>query len=762
MPQPPEEQMSPFLESLQDAILVLDPRAGQVRFANGLAARLFGYPHAELTGVPVDRLVADAFREVLSQALHSIPPVTSQSAQTTRINLSGRRKDGTEFFSEWLLRPLKSEGSVLVTATVRNVAGQWVAETTLLESEARFSSFMDNLPGLAWIKDAEGRYVYFNETYAKLFQVSLAEWRGKTDTDVWPPETAAQYQANDRLVLYNRKILQTVESTPHDEGPRYWLTTKFPILSQEGAVVAVGGVAVEITESKQAREQIQQEKEFSSGIINSSVDGIMAFDRDCRYTVWNPAMERLSGIGKEQCLGRCAFEVFPFLKDIGEDTFFYAALEGQTIVAKDRPFTVAGTGRQGFFEGYYSPLRGKTGEIIGGLAIIRDVTDRKRLEEQVLQGEKMEAIGRLAGGVAHDFNNLLTVILGYAELLSQSQLDPEALQAHLDPIRSAADRASLLTNQLLSLSRKEPQRPTTLNLNDVVIAQATMLKPVVGDHIELVTRIDPALGPIKADPAQLEQLFLNLAINAREAMDHHGTLTLETANHQIPLAAQSPTNPLAHGSYARLTVSDTGRGLDAEAKARIFEPFFSTKKESTGTGLGMALVYGIVSQSGGHIEVASEPGQGTRVTMWFPHSQERVAAPSVPTLFSKLPGGTETVLLVEDERMLRNMVGGMLSKLGYRVLEAGEGEEALQVSQQHEGFIHLLLTDVRMPGMDGPQVAEAVLANRPDTKVIFMSGYTGKSILPLNLMKNEHAYLEKPFRIDTLAHKVRSMLDSVP
>jgi PAS domain S-box-containing protein len=392
------------------------------------------------------------------------------------------------------------------------------------------------------------------------------------------------------------------------------------------------------------------------------------------------------------------------------------------------------------------------------LAIGRDLTERRRLELQMRQAQKMEAVGRLAGGVAHDFNNLLTIITGYSGLLLQQMRPGEETWELLEEVRKAGDRAAALTQQLLAFSRRRGHAPQVLDLNTVVAGIATLLGRLIGADVRLEARLSPDTGPVRADAGQLEQVLMNLAVNARDAMPGGGTLTVETGNAELDgpdLLAYPGQRP---GRYSVLTVRDTGVGMDEATLARVFEPFFTTKGEK-GTGLGLATVYGIVHGSGGHIEVASEPGRGSTFRIYLPQVEGRsVPGPAVAPS-AELPHGRETVLLVEDEEAVRALARHVLRECGYTVLEAAEGEEALRVAAAHEGSIDLLATDVVMPRLGGRELAERLLPQRPGTRLLYMSGYANEALLQSGIAAGAAAFLQKPFLPHELAEKVRELLD---
>jgi two-component system, cell cycle sensor histidine kinase and response regulator CckA len=382
-----------------------------------------------------------------------------------------------------------------------------------------------------------------------------------------------------------------------------------------------------------------------------------------------------------------------------------------------------------------------------------------RLEEQLRHSQKMEAIGQLAGGVAHDFNNLLTAINGYSSLALQRANPDSRTKTYLEEIKKAGDRAANLTRQLLAFGRKQMLKPVALNLNEVVFDMNKMLRRLIGEDIKFDAKLDPQLKKIKADPGQIEQVLVNLVVNSRDAMPQGGALTIETANFEVDQQYTGKLLALPPGGYVMLAVSDTGCGMSIETKARIFEPFFTTKDKGRGTGLGLSTVYGIVKQSGGNIWVYSEPNRGTTVKVYLPQfdcDKEQAERPGVE---KAAPRGSETILLVEDEDVVRGLARQILQQAGYNVLDAGSGDEALRMCREHSDPIHLLLTDVVMPETSGKEIAQSLTSLRPGTCVLFMSGYTDDAIVHHGVLDSNVEFIQKPFTPVALARKVREVLD---
>ena len=404
-------------------------------------------------------------------------------------------------------------------------------------------------------------------------------------------------------------------------------------------------------------------------------------------------------------------------------------------------------------------VRDEQGQLEGFEAIVENVTEQRSLEQQFRQAQKMEAVGRLSGGIAHDFNNLLGVIIGYSEFLEERLDQNDQLRKNAEEIKKAGQRAASLTRQLLAFSRQQVLEPRVVDLNTVVAETEKMLRRLIGEDIALTTALASELGRVKADQGQIEQVIVNLAVNARDAMPHGGKLILETANVELDEAFASQHSPTVPGRYVMLAVTDTGVGMEKEVQAHIFEPFFTTKGKDKGTGLGLSVVYGVVKQSGGYIWVYSEPGKGTTFKIYLPLVEEAVEKADQSTRPAKPLQGSETILLVEDEESLRHLTRTLLIESGYTVLEAKSGTQALEIARAHRGTIHLLLTDMVMPGMSGDVLADQLSLLCPDIKVLFMSGYTDYAVAAHGALEVGTFLLQKPFTRDALMGKVREVLD---
>ena len=481
------------------------------------------------------------------------------------------------------------------------------------------------------------------------------------------------------------------------------------------------------------------------------------FDADFRITDWNPAAERIFGYTKEEAVGKQPNDLNPPSIHAGA-TKIMDRIRAGDMAAHSVNENLTKDGRTITCEWFNTPLMTEHGQFGGLLCLGRDVTEQKSLEEQFRQAQKMEAVGQLAGGVAHDFNNLLTIISGYSEILLAKLGSSDPMRESVKAISEAGERAASLTRQLLAFSRKTVLEPKVLDLNEVVRETEKFLRRLIGEDILLTAVLDPAISRVKVDPGQLEQVLMNLAVNARDAMPRGGKLTMETRNVELDEEYARLHAEVKPGRYVLLSMTDTGTGMTPEVKARIFEPFFTTKGVGKGTGLGLAVVHGIVKQSGGHVEVYSEPDIGTTFKIYFPAVEEEVSAPK--GIDAGNGGrGTETILLVEDEDGVRGLAVLVLQTYGYKVLAASNGKEALRLVEKHQGGIDLLVTDVVMPGMGGPELADALQPRFPQMKVLFSSGYTDDAVVRHGLLQEKVAFLQKPYTPLALVKRVRQVLD---
>jgi two-component system, cell cycle sensor histidine kinase and response regulator CckA len=515
----------------------------------------------------------------------------------------------------------------------------------------------------------------------------------------------------------------------------------------------------------QIEEELRSSEATYRDLFETMAQGVVYYDSEARIISANPAAGRILGVNLHELLGRTALDLG--LRPIHED--------GSGCSTATYPATVSlKTGRNadgvvlGIFNARERQYRWinmaavpqfRPGELMPYrvYTTFDDITERRALKEELAQAQKMEALGRLAGGVAHDFNNLLNVISGYSELLLLQMQEGDQRDT-VENIRKAAATAASVTGQLLAFSRREVLAPEVLDLNRVVADVARILPRLIGENIEVATVLSPDLGRVRASVGQIEQVLLNLAVNARDAVQNGGKLTVHTKNVFLREGYTQQAATVAPGWYVRLAITDNGRGMDESTLSRIFEPYFTTKERGKGTGLGLAAVYGIVDQNGGHIRVESKLGDGTSFEIYLPRVEE-AAAPEPAKRNYAILRGSETILLVEDSEDLRQMTGTFLRMQGYTVVEAPNGAEAVRAIQQYKAPIHLMFTDVILPGISGPELAERLASQRPEMKVLYASGYTGDVLQRYRISESSAPFIEKPFSFDFLAQKVREVLE---
>jgi len=657
----------------------------------------------------------------------------------------------------------------LVTISFAAAGGRlFVVQNQLLVSTRELQNNLSLLQGITegttdsiFVKDLQGRYLMINTAGARLLGRNVEEVIGKVDTELFAPENGLEIMVGDRKVVASGKT-QTYEELGVSAGvARTYLSTKGPYRDAHGQVVGLLGICRDITDRKRAEEEIREAEQRVRIHVEHTPLAVIEWDLQFCVAAWNAAAERIFGYSREEVMGKHASYMVPpaFHDHVGQ---IWQELLQQKGGSRSTNDNTTKDGRTISCEWYNTPLVDDSGRVLGVASLVQDVTERVALEEKLRQSQKMEAIGRLAGGVAHDFNNLLTVIMGYSQILTDGLPVASPLADATAQIRSAANRAAGITRQLLAFSRKQVLSPRVIDLNNIMLNLDTMLRRLIGEDIDVLTVPGRDLGSVKADPGQVEQIIMNLALNARDAMPNGGKLTLETENTELDHAYAREHQPAQPGHYVMLAVSDTGTGMSQETQAHIFEPFFTTKEVGKGTGLGLSTVYGIVKQSGGYIWVYSEPDRGTTFKIYLPRVDQPVEGMGAEKRTGDVQRGTETILLVEDDAQLRQLATAVLGHCGYRVLPAANADEGLTLCRENHRDIHLLITDVVMPGMNGRQLAQQVNRISSSIRVLYISGYTSNAIVHYGVLDPGLWFLPKPFSLSALVAKVREVLDASP
>jgi two-component system, cell cycle sensor histidine kinase and response regulator CckA len=630
----------------------------------------------------------------------------------------------------------------------------------LLEGEELFHLISENAADLIAVVDMEGRRIYNSLSYCKVLGYSMEELKNSTSlTQIHPDDREAVKQAAEeaRRTGIGRPLEYRIR---HKDGSwRVLESTASVIRNSNGEPEKMVIVNRDVSDRKLAAEALRRSEASFRSVVEDAPYGIYRANVSGQLLMVNFTLVKMLGYESQAELLKANLaddihrdsrehqrlsEMFPRDQGFKDMEVEWKRKDGSAI-------TVRCSGR---------PVLNEAGALAYIEVFAEDITERRVLEKQLRMAQKMEAIGRLSGGIAHDFNNLLGVIIGYSQVMKRTLGPSHSSYEHAEEIEKASQRAVSLTRQLLAFSRQQVLEPAILSLNALVTDMEKMLPRLLGEDIKVDLNLDPALGQVKADQSQLEQVLMNLAVNARDAMPDGGRLTVRTANVDLDLAYTRQHPGSKPGRYVVLAVTDTGTGMDPETQAHIFEPFFTTKERDKGTGLGLSTVYGVVKQSGGYIAVDSEKGKGASFSIFLPRVEQAVEAPEAVSLKTLSVRGSETILLVEDSEPLRKLAHMFLKDNGYRVLTAADGEDALQVARQHAAPIQLLLTDVVMPGINGRVLAERLGPWQPGMKVLYMSGYTDSFIAGHGVLEQGIHLLHKPFTEETLTRKVREVLET--
>jgi two-component system cell cycle sensor histidine kinase/response regulator CckA len=750
-----DERFRLLIDGVKDYAIYMLDAIGTIETWNAGAARLYSYSADEIVGQHRTRLFTteDVASGLPYRELELAAASGKASEEGWRV-----RKDGSRFWANGTMYALYNEAGVVrgFVKVVRDLTERKRAEAELRIRENRFRSLVTAMSQIVWTTDAIGDNYVATPPWA--------EYTGLPDSEVreWGWMKAVHPDDRERAKGQWMHSLETMERFETDyrilraDGEwRHFIVRGVPLLNDDGTVLEWVGVCEDDTVRRQAEEGMR----LRDQAIQAVSQGILITDptlTDNPIIYASRGFEGITGYTNDRVLGRnCRFLQ-------GQDTdpatvrvMHEAVLAGRECAVEVLNYKQDGTP---FWNALFmTPVRDDEGKLVHFVGVQADVIERRGLERALQQSQKMEAVGRLAGGVAHDFNNLLTVISGYSDLLLTEMAPTNPHRGFVLEILRAGERAAGLTRQLLAFSRKQVIQPVILDLNDVVAQTEKMLRRLLGEDIAIAAILNPALPLVEADPGQVDQVVMNLCVNARDAMPTGGRLTIKT-NEFVLDEEQSDYPDLMPGRYAQLSVIDTGHGMTESVKAQIFEPFFTTKEPGKGTGLGLATVFGIVKQSNGRISVHSEAGVGTTFTILFPAVDD-----TLPSSTDKPPShplqGTETILLVEDEEEVRRIARISLETQGYKVLEAVGGTEAIAKAEQHPGPIHLVLTDVVMPEMGGRQLADTLRVRYPGVKVLFMSGYTDDAVIRYGITEQTSNFIQKPFAPLGLAKKVRDILD---
>jgi two-component system cell cycle sensor histidine kinase/response regulator CckA len=752
-----------LMEHIPDSIYFKDAEGRFLRVNRALAQRTGLRDPSEAIGKTDFDLFApkhaEAARKVEREILRTGRPVLDLEEQETWPDRPSAWVSTTKM-------PLRdAAGAPIGTFGIsRDITERKEAEIALHKSEENLARVFKLAPVAISISDlSDGRLLDVNEAYVKMLGYGREELIGRSSVDVGLWADARDRTELARVVAELGMVRDYALRLRTRDGRIREVQGSFQRIELESGAGLLAAFQ-DTTERREAERLLREsETRFRTAFMTMADAHLIATRDEGQLIEVNERFLTMFGFRREEVIGRTAHE----LKLYADQRDRARMLDALRTAGQVRSFETLARLKSG----ETIPVLLSVSEIPGTdprllLSVVRDVSEQRRsaaalqsLEEQFRQAQRLEAVGRLAGGVAHDFNNILTAITGYAQLLLADFRENDPRRADLEEILAASQRATALTRQLLAFSRKQVLQPRVLDLNDVVQGLEKMLRRLIGEDVELAFAPAAGLRAVRADPGQIEQVLLNLAVNARDAMPGGGQLTIETANIELDAAYARDHAGVGPGAYVMLAVSDTGTGMDAETRSHIFEPFFTTKEPGKGTGLGLATVHGIVKQSGGHISVYSEPGRGTAFKIYLPRVESAPESPSAEVGAPQPGRAHETVLVVEDDRAVRDVVAATLIQHGYRVLQAPDGRTALKLAQKAAGQVHILLTDVVMPGMQGRELAQALAAEHSGLRVLYMSGYTDDAVIRNGVLEAGTPFLQKPFTTEALVLKVREVLD---
>lgn len=746
-----EKSYRDLLSGAFDSVLIHEN--GFILDANTQLETMTGYSLSEVLGKSVLDLVNDESREIILEAM--------KSNRSEPIEVVIKAKDGRHIWIEAIGEKINYRGRKARIVAIRDISERKLAEKELRDSRARYEELFNSALDGFGLVDQNEIIQFCNPAFAKIFDVDdESTMIGENITDFIPSNQKdfflfqTQIRKGGEPSRYELEILTRKNITKHV------LVSASPRFDENGKYIGAFGDVMDITARKQAEESRKEKDEFFRALCENSPIGICLIDEDGIYRYVNSTYCRIYGYTKEEMLDKTFYEILkrPGNPKNREEEFRKQFATGEVIPFGELEFLNA-SGETVCVQ-YTADFVKENDRIKYMVAMNTDITEQKKLEAQLLQSQKMESIGRLAGGVAHDFNNLLTVILGHVELINTAVKPEDPISNDIREIQAASERAAGLTKQLLAFSRKQPLALKIINLNHVIDNMKNLLHRIIGEDIDLRAITPDDLWNVKADRGLIEQVITNLAVNARDAMPRGGVLTIETKNVELDFEFVRTHSELEPGGYIKLSVSDTGCGISEELKGKIFEPFFTTKEIGKGTGLGLSTVYGIIKQSGGHISVYSEENQGTIFNIFLPVAEGEAEAIKSESEPAESLRGNETILVVEDDENIRNLITKVLRHYGYDIIIADNPKEALLKSKQIEKPIDLIITDMVMPDMGGTELTEKLHELWPGLKTLYISGYTGEFIIRQNKIDHTVPFLQKPFRATALVHSIRDILDN--
>ncbi|MGZ3330879.1 MAG: PAS domain S-box protein [Gemmatimonadaceae bacterium] len=758
-----EQRTRMIIDTALDAVVSMDG-AGVITDWSAQAERMFGWTRGEAMGqLMSDTIIPPRYRDPHNRGLKKFLVTGEGPVLNRRIEVTALTRDGREFPIELAISPVKMGEVWSFSAFIRDLTERKAAEDAVRQGEQRYLELFEDIPVGLYRSTPEGGLIDANP--AMVSMLGFADRKSLLET----PATSLYVDPRDRLrwseqVKGDGALLEFEVQMRRADGAIIWARdTTHVKRAPDGTVLLYEGVLEDITWRVEAEQAVQANERRLTQILEVVPIGILVSDEMGTPVFMNAAAKKTLGSGlADTDIDTISKTYKAFLA--GTDEVYpldrnplAKALKG--VAASVDDVEIRENGRVVSLSVQGAPILDSEGKVIAAVVAFIDTSDRRVLESQLRQTSKMEAVGQLAGGIAHDFNNLLTVIMSYGAMLLDRIEVADPNHEDVQEIAAAADRAAGLTRQLLAFSRQQVMQPRVMSINAVVSDLEKLLRRLIGEDVNLVISLDPGVARINADPGQLEQVLMNLVVNARDAMPTGGKLTISTENARLSADSVAGALHAAVGDYVMLTVADTGTGMTAEVQRRLFDPFFTTKDQGRGTGLGLSTVYGIVNQSGGEITVCSEVGQGSTFKVFFPRFSAVAESPLPDAKPKEAPRGVETVLVVEDDSNLRELVARVLKKSGYEVHLAAGGVEAIAIAGDPLKLIDAVITDVVMPGMNGRELVEKLLEMRPGIASLLMSGYTDDDVLRRGVLEGDTAFLQKPFTPDQLARKVREVLD---